>query len=172
VHVADRRVPQAQRVDRELGARLGGEKSGNGFRGGRQCDLAVRRAPFGESRDAGTVGAARVFRTGGAPVCAAASAASPKLATGAGNSAIVSRSNQCRTSSGEAPAGSGTVNFSAPLAAGSGKIAGMVASSGGITAGARQVGRYGVRRKIRARRASRSVPAEAQNPGARVRIAS
>jgi hypothetical protein len=70
VHVPDRRVPQAQGVDREFGARLGGEKGGDGLGGGRQGGPAVGRTPFGEPRNAGTVGAARVFRTRGAPVVA------------------------------------------------------------------------------------------------------
>jgi hypothetical protein len=64
--------------------------------------------------------------------CAAASTASSKLATGAGNSTIVSISNQCRTSSGAGPAGNETKNFPAAAAGGSGKIAGMAVSSGGI----------------------------------------
>jgi hypothetical protein len=101
--------------------------------------------------------------------CAAASAASSKFATGAGNSTIVSRSNQCRTSSGAAPAGKGMENFSAPTAGGSGKIAGIIVWSGGITGGPGQVG--GMRRSSQrqARSASRVVPTEAQNPGPRVR---
>ena len=61
-------MAQAQGVDGELGARLGGEKCRDGFGGGRQSGPVVGRTPFGEPRDAGTVGAARVFRTRGAPV--------------------------------------------------------------------------------------------------------
>ena len=161
-------MPQAQRVDRELRTRLGGEKGGDGFRRRRQCRPAVDRTPVGERGDRRAVGAAHVFRTGGAAVLRRGVGGIGKFATGAGNSTIVSRSNQWRTSSGAAPAGNGTENFSAPAAAGSGKIAGMVASSGGITASPRQVGRYGVRRKIRAR----SLSAEAHNPGPRLPIAS
>jgi hypothetical protein len=48
VQVTDRRVPQAQRVDRELRARLGGEKGGDrlGRRG--QCGPAMDGTPLRE----------------------------------------------------------------------------------------------------------------------------
>ena len=68
VQIADRRMPQAQRVDREFGARLGGEKGRNRLRRGRERDPAVNPAPAAEASDGGAVGAARVFRTRGAPV--------------------------------------------------------------------------------------------------------
>jgi hypothetical protein len=61
-------MPQAQRVDREFGARLGGEKGRNRLRRGRERDPAVNPAPAAEASDGGAVGAARVFRTRGAPV--------------------------------------------------------------------------------------------------------
>jgi hypothetical protein len=126
VHVPDRRVPQAQRVDREIAARLGGEKGGDGFRRRRQCRPVVDRTPVVNRATAARY-ARRVFSERDARrYCAAASAASSKFATGAGNSAIVSRSNQWRTSSGAAPAGKGMEDFSAPAAGGSGKIAGMI----------------------------------------------
>jgi hypothetical protein len=40
VAVTDRRVPQTQRVDRERGARLGGEKRGDRLGGRGQCGPA------------------------------------------------------------------------------------------------------------------------------------
>jgi hypothetical protein len=63
VQVTDRRVPQAQRVDRELGARLGREKRGDGLGSRRQCGPAVVRAPVAKTRDRRAVGATCVFRT-------------------------------------------------------------------------------------------------------------
>jgi hypothetical protein len=45
VQVADRRVPQAQRVDREFVVRVGREKRGDGLGRGRPCGLCLGRAP-------------------------------------------------------------------------------------------------------------------------------
>jgi hypothetical protein len=56
-------MPEAQGIDRERGARLGGEKGGDGFRRGRGRGPAVDRAPAAETSDGGAVRAARVFGT-------------------------------------------------------------------------------------------------------------
>ena len=124
MQVADRRVAQAQCVDRELVARLGGEKRGDGLGRGRQRGLAVRRAPLGEARDGGAVGAARVFRPRGAPVLRGG-------VRGVGKARGRRRQFDDRLEvepvrgrpPGAAPAGSGAENFSEPCAGGSGKIA-------------------------------------------------
>jgi hypothetical protein len=68
VHVSDRRVPQAQRVEREIAARLGGEKRRDRLGRRRQSGAAVNRAPVRETGDGRAVGAARIFRTRCAPV--------------------------------------------------------------------------------------------------------
>jgi len=61
VQVADRGMAQAQRIDREPGMRLGGEKRRDRLRRCRQRIPPVFGAPRAEPRDGGAVGAAGVF---------------------------------------------------------------------------------------------------------------
>jgi hypothetical protein len=68
MQIADRRVAQAQRVDRKIAARLGGEKRSDRLGRRRQCGPAVDPAPVAETGDGRAVGAARVFGTRRAPV--------------------------------------------------------------------------------------------------------